>query len=135
MASSTTQEVTIHSDRSESKWVSNVHDVQVRYLTILFAESDTANSVSWQSAFWGLVPIALNSMTQPSGKVCGSPAGIGFLLRVSPFMCLFDALIVIVRMVVYSFTQGSLPAAIKKIIIQRYTDDDDDDASELRGNM
>lgn len=104
------------------------------FLTLPSAESIVANQVSWQSAFWGLVPIALNSMTQPSGKVCDSPAGVGFLLRVSPFMCFFDALILLVRTVMYSFTKGSLPAAIEKIIVQRYTDDDED-AGELRGTM
>lgn len=31
------------------------------------------NVVSWQSAFWALMPLALNSMTQPGGMVCFFP--------------------------------------------------------------
>jgi hypothetical protein len=93
------------------------------------ADPSADHQVSWQSAFWGLVPIALNSMVQPSGKVCDSPAAIGHLLRVSPAMCFLDAVTVLVRTVVYTITTRSLSAANRRILIQRYTADDDNAGS------
>lgn len=95
------------------------------YLMKTTADPSADHQVSWQSAFWGLVPIALNSMVQPSGKVCDSPAAIGHLLRVSPVMCVFDAVTVLVRTVVYTITTRSFSAANRRILIQRYTADDD----------
>jgi hypothetical protein len=48
--------------------------------------------VSWQSAFWALVPLALNSMLQPTGPKT-TYSGIGSLaLRASPIICATDAL-------------------------------------------
>jgi hypothetical protein len=97
-----------------------------RYLALTSPRVDPeiASQVSWQSAFWGLVPIALNSMVQPSGKVCDAPAGIGHLLQISPVMCLLDVLIFIVRTIAYTVKTGTFSAANKEIIIERYTVDD-----------
>lgn len=54
---------------------------------------ESTSTVSWQSAFWALVPIALNSMTQPAGNLFGFPSvDQGFGLRSSPIVCACDAL-------------------------------------------
>ena len=53
--------------------------------------NSTTNEVSWQSAFWALVPVALNSMTQPCGKIYGFSEEYGFFLRSSPIICAYDA--------------------------------------------
>jgi len=47
--------------------------------------------------------LALNSMTQPSGMVCGFPSAYGFFLRSSPFMCVFDTLYILAQLAVYGF--------------------------------
>ena len=57
----------------------------------LMADS-ARNEVSWQSAFWALVPIAINSMTQPCGKIYGFSEDYGFFLRSSPIICAYDAI-------------------------------------------
>lgn len=54
-------------------------------------------TVSWQSAFWALVPPALNSMTQPCGRVCGYSARFRIYLRSSPVTCAVDTLDVFMR--------------------------------------
>ncbi|KAJ4288592.1 hypothetical protein N0V90_011829 [Kalmusia sp. IMI 367209] len=52
---------------------------------------DGPDQVSWQSAFWALVPIQLSVMTQPSGRVLDLPARLRTYARSSPIMCAFDA--------------------------------------------
>jgi hypothetical protein len=55
--------------------------------------------VSWQSAFWALVPLALNSMLQPSGPKA-TYGGIGSLaLRASPIICATDALTSVIQVI------------------------------------
>lgn len=54
-------------------------------------ELSPPSTVSWESLLWGIVTIALNSMSQPSGAVCGYKADVGFLLRSSPVICVIDA--------------------------------------------
>jgi hypothetical protein len=41
--------------------------------------------VTWQTAFWTLIPLAINVMAQPSGRVCGAPSRYRTYLRSSPF--------------------------------------------------
>jgi hypothetical protein len=81
-----------------------------------------ANTVSWQSAFWALVPLALNSMSQPSGMVCDFPSRFNFLLRSSPIICLLDALLVIARLAWYTAALKSPSAAVERIIRRRFQD-------------
>lgn len=48
--------------------------------------------LSWQSAFWALVSIAIGAAAQPSGSILGMPPRWGFALKCSPVICLFNAL-------------------------------------------
>lgn len=74
--------------------------------------ADTSNEVSWQSAFWALLPIALNSMTQPTGKVLGTPSKYSFYFNSSPIICLANALEIIVSKLCWrAWTLESLDAA------------------------
>ncbi|KAE9373605.1 hypothetical protein N431DRAFT_535076, partial [Stipitochalara longipes BDJ] len=58
-----------------------------------------ANTVSWQSAFLGLVPLALNAMTQPSSLDVKLPdSSLLFAARSSPFVCVADALEVLIEL-------------------------------------
>ncbi|KNG46709.1 hypothetical protein TW65_06622 [Stemphylium lycopersici] len=84
---------------------------------------ENSNLVSWQTVFWGLAPIAVNSMGQPAGKVCDAPSAIGFWLRVSPIICFLDMLSILYRLVSYTISQGSVSKASKIILTQRYTYD------------
>lgn len=52
---------------------------------------ESSNQLSWQSAFWGLVGIAFNAATQPSGRIVGLPSSWGLALKFSPVFCILDA--------------------------------------------
>ncbi|EXF84798.1 hypothetical protein CFIO01_02334 [Colletotrichum fioriniae PJ7] len=55
--------------------------------------TDTSeNHLSWQSAFWALLALVLNTATQPCGKICGFPSEWGFCLRWSPVVCVINSL-------------------------------------------
>lgn len=48
--------------------------------------------LTWQSAFWAVVSIALGAATQPSGSILGMPREWGFALKCSPVMCIFNTI-------------------------------------------
>ena len=54
-------------------------------------QDDSASWLAWQSAFWALVPLALNSMLQPAGRISEYNSTISFFLRISPIICILDA--------------------------------------------
>jgi hypothetical protein len=85
--------------------------------------SGASNPVLWQSVFWGLVPFALNSMTQPSGIICGADADVGFLLRSSPIIGIIDALLILVQFFSYYRSTKSFPKASEKLIAFRFQSD------------
>jgi len=65
------------------------------------------SQVSWQSAFWALVPITLNTMTQPSGMILDGmildmPSRYGFFLRSSPIICFLDTIYVLSSLIYYT---------------------------------
>jgi hypothetical protein len=62
---------------------------------------ESSDVVTWASAFWGLVAIALNSMSQPAGAVCGTDADVNFELRSSPIVCVMDSILIIWRFLYY----------------------------------
>lgn len=78
--------------------------------------------VSWESAFWAVVPLAMNSMTQPAGMVCFLPSRYGQFLRCSPVICLFDALIIIEQFIWLSIVRASPFAAAREVIDFRFQD-------------
>ncbi|KAI1123202.1 hypothetical protein F5Y10DRAFT_286384 [Nemania abortiva] len=54
--------------------------------------ADGESLVTWQTAWFAVVAIAMNSMSSPNGMVLGFPSAWGEVLRSSPIICLFDAL-------------------------------------------
>ena len=54
-------------------------------------QDDSASWLAWQSAFWALVPLALNSMLQPAGRISEYNSTVSFFLRISPIICVIDA--------------------------------------------
>ena len=81
-----------------------------------------SGEVTWQSAYWALVPIAINTMTQPSGKVLNLPSGCGFSLRSSPFICACDTLFIIAAFIHQTIGHGSPRIAARVIIEERFSD-------------
>jgi hypothetical protein len=79
-------------------------------------ESQT-NTVSWETAFWTLVPFALNAMTQNSFLDRDFPSGILFPLRSSPLVCAADELEVILRLFWYMiYSRMSASSAASRIV-------------------
>ena len=78
--------------------------------------------VSWQSAFWALVPIALNSIAQPCGKVQGYPSRYAYLWKISPIVCMFDAAYLTIELFSAIIRKGSLRRAAQQIRDKRFSD-------------
>ena len=81
------------------------------------------STVSWQSAFWALVPLAMNSMTQPAGRWFGvhNPE-MSFALRSSPIFCACDALHAMLYLAWHTFQTKSLQSALQKTARRRFRD-------------
>lgn len=52
--------------------------------------TEESKTLSWPSACWALVAIALNTMTQPSVAILGFRPQYSFVLRSSPLICVLD---------------------------------------------
>lgn len=72
--------------------------------------------MEWQTAFFGLVQLALNAMTQPSSLDFNLPeSSLLFMARSSPFICVADALEVIIALCVYAYQEGSIFEAARLV--------------------
>ncbi|KAF2680492.1 hypothetical protein K458DRAFT_91953 [Lentithecium fluviatile CBS 122367] len=81
---------------------------------------DDESLVSWQSAFWGLLPLALNSMLQPAGSIAYFSLTRSFILRISPIICAADAISSLCLIACYMSIPGvSLGYAAKAWLLQR----------------
>lgn len=81
----------------------------------------TSNEVCWESLWYALIPIALNSMLQPrepTGTTCGFDSSLRIYLRSSPILCAVDATFILIRFIFYTRRRGhvySLARAAKEI--------------------
>jgi hypothetical protein len=64
------------------------------------ASSPGSNEVTWQVAFFALVPLVLGTMTQPVGRVMDSEPELRFWLRSSPIFCIGDMLYFLLRVAI-----------------------------------
>jgi hypothetical protein len=78
--------------------------------------------VSWQSAFWGLIAIALNTMCQPSGKVLNMPSEYSFALKSSPFVCAANSVLSLATLSYYLWKKPNLIGAIQQLMKDRCKD-------------
>jgi hypothetical protein len=86
--------------------------------------------VSWQSAYWGLVPLALTTMTQPSGQVLGFPSKYQVYLSSSPVICAADGIFILLKMCAYVLVAGDNPrTAASRILRDRFKDTASDEAT------
>lgn len=81
-----------------------------------------SQQVSWQNAFWAVIPMALNSMIQPSGMTCGFPSKYGVFLRSSPIMCVIDAIEVLASFMYGVYRARSVRAAARQVTAYRFRD-------------
>ncbi|KAE9987348.1 hypothetical protein EG328_003072 [Venturia inaequalis] len=87
--------------------------------------SNNSKQVSRASVLWTLSVLALNSMSQPSGRVCNSPSEIGFYLRSSPLVCLLDAFYIPTRMIWtrYNCQRNGTNTFVKDFLKFRFRDE------------
>lgn len=93
--------------------------------------------MTWQSVFWAVVPIALNSMSQPSGRILGYPSTYNFALRCSPIVCALSGIDSIVRLIAYTIAEGGLSEGTRRFVAVRFEDrqhNDDGSFDSLRKN-
>ncbi|KAK0128529.1 hypothetical protein ONS95_000496 [Cadophora gregata] len=55
--------------------------------------------VTWHVILWILLCLAINSMAQPSSRICGVPSRYRIYLSSSPIMTLADAISALIRMI------------------------------------
>lgn len=61
--------------------------------------SDDSNFVSWQSAFWALLAVMVNTLLQNSGAVLSMPYTMRIGLRSSPLLSALDPIMALVKFV------------------------------------
>ncbi|PMD16714.1 hypothetical protein NA56DRAFT_649275 [Hyaloscypha hepaticicola] len=96
-----------------------------------------SSQVSWETAFWTLVPLAVNVMAQPCGRILGRDTRYWTYLRCLPIMCAADSLSIIVRLGIYG--SGFLAKrgvrlpfweSLKLVIHHRFHDENEDEDAE-----
>jgi hypothetical protein len=98
-----------------------------RFARLTMANSPTS-TVQWQSAFWGIAAIFLNTILQPAGSVCHLPPKYQLSLRSSPLFCLTDTTTVIYD-IAKKAKHMSLRQAIRTVAEFRHQHDTDQENS------
>ena len=78
--------------------------------------------LSWQAAFWNVLAVALNTMTQPSGMILGFPSSLNFYLRLSPTVCLMNVLTTILYLASQQERKGSFTEELRAWKTERFAD-------------
>ena len=94
--------------------------------TVLGGINSAASTVQWQSAFWSIAAIALNTIVQRAGQVVRLPSKYAIALRSSPFFCLIDTFNILHDFIKCS-RYMSLRQAISYIADHRHHDEDQED--------
>lgn len=84
-----------------------------------FALMASSNEVSWPSAYWALPPLAMNSMLQPAGEICGFDSSLRIYLRSSPIVCAMDTVFIFIRFAFYAYHGYPLRWAASAIVAAR----------------
>ncbi|KOS47609.1 hypothetical protein ACN38_g1428 [Penicillium nordicum] len=75
--------------------------------------------ISYLSAYWGLFPLAMTAILQPSGRICGFDPRLRAYLRGSPIVCLSDFFGLLLRFTVYFSHKGSVMDALSQTLKYR----------------
>lgn len=85
--------------------------------TALFVASPPVSTVTWHVIFWVLLSLAINSMAQSSGKMCGVPSRYRIYLSSSPILCLADAVSAVIRLVTTIFYLRVNPKKASQLVV------------------
>lgn len=83
------------------------------------------SQVTWQTAFWTLVPLAIAVISQPSGKVCGLPSRYRNYLRISPIFCAVDLLSITAHLLTSTIFFSASPQESLGLLLHERFDDID----------
>lgn len=82
-----------------------------------------SNQITWPNAYWPLVGLALNTVIQRSGSVCGWDHSLEVYLKSAPCICAADTIAILIRFGVYRYKAGrtgSIALAAKQILEARH---------------
>src|ERR1700761_7658990 len=89
--------------------------------------------------FWALLPVALNTMSQPSGRILGFPRCYSFALRISPIVCAVNAISTLIERLYRICKFKSMKTAFLDIAAHKFkeapgADEGDGEFENLRRN-
>lgn len=84
---------------------------------------EDASPVTWHIALWVLLSLCSNSMAQPSGRLCGTPARHRLYLSSSPILCCADAICILFQTLTTMIKLNINPLQACSFIVQRRSED------------
>ncbi|KAL2828759.1 hypothetical protein BDW59DRAFT_142985 [Aspergillus cavernicola] len=93
------------------------------------SEPGCSHEIPWPTIFFWMACLAINSISQPTGRVLGTPYQHQSILRGSPILCAFDAIHMLVSWVIYVGVSSTPPTtwsiriAATRILLHRVVDD------------
>jgi hypothetical protein len=91
----------------------------IRIAEISLLVASPPSPVTWQVICWILLPLAINSMAQPSGKILGLSSRYRIYLSSSPILCVADAVSAIFGLMFCMLTLRVNPIKASKLAIKR----------------
>ncbi|KAH8773310.1 hypothetical protein BGZ57DRAFT_1005295 [Hyaloscypha finlandica] len=79
-----------------------------------------------QPAYWTLIPLAINTISQPSGRISGVPGKYRTYIRCNPLICAVDTLSIFIHLAFY-VTAFPFQDAIRLAIYERFGDNGSDE--------
>jgi hypothetical protein len=80
-------------------------------------QSENNRMITPGELYWSLFSIALNTMIQPCGSICGFEPSRSIYLRSSPFVCIADTSILTIRFINYIY-QGQSPFSAARAVLR-----------------
>lgn len=72
----------------------------------------TDDHLAWQTAFWCLAAVALNTMSQPTGRILRLSSSHSFYLKSSPVICALNIIFTLVDVVKQTYSRRSILDAV-----------------------
>lgn len=104
-------------------------------LTILMPRepASSPSTISWQTAWFSLLPLAIAVMTQPCGSVCGLPTRYRGFLRSSPIICVVDTAYFMSLLVLSCVAApGHVAETLRALLKERFLDEETQPAGRWR---
>ncbi|ERF73578.1 hypothetical protein EPUS_07512 [Endocarpon pusillum Z07020] len=78
---------------------------------------------TWHVVFWVLMALAISSMAQPAGKICGRPGRYRVYLASSPILCVADAVSMLAHLAAAMYYMGIGPKKASQLVVLARSDD------------